>query len=90
LDAYQDKFNTYSQDGLPGLKSSRERGKRSVFGDEVKRWARGVWQGKLDAVLLGWLIGVFIAIINEVVQRYGGVIKETVVNGIHGSMGGRN
>jgi hypothetical protein len=75
-------------DGLPGLKSSRDRGRRSVLMDEVKRWGRGVWEGKLDAVLLGWLIGVFIAIINAIVQNYGDVIKETVTRGIQKAMGG--
>jgi hypothetical protein len=56
--------------------------------DEVKRWGRGVWEGKLDAVLSGWLIGVFIAIINAIVQNYGGVIKETVTRGVQKAMGG--
>jgi hypothetical protein len=56
--------------------------------DQVKRWGRGVWEGKLDAVLFGWLIGVFIAIINAIVQNYGGVIKETVTKGVQKAMGG--
>ena len=43
---------------------------KSFAVDRAKAWARSVWRGKLDAVLLGWLIGVFIAIINEIVQRY--------------------
>jgi len=43
--------------------------------DEMKRWIRNVWYGKLDAVLLGWLIGVFIAILNEIFNRYGEDIK---------------
>lgn len=43
--------------------------------DETSRWLRGVWYGKLDAVLLGWLIGVVIAILNEIFNRYGDVIK---------------
>ena len=50
--------------------------------DERKRWLRSVWYGKLDAVFLGWLIGVIIAIINEIVQRYGATIKENIVNGV--------
>jgi hypothetical protein len=50
--------------------------------DERKRWLRSVWYGKLDAVFLGWLIGVIIAIINEIVQRYGVTIKENIVNGV--------
>jgi hypothetical protein len=62
-------------DGLPGLISSRTRAGRLLKLDEIKRWLRGVWLGKLDAVLLGWLIGVFIAIINELVNRYGGEIR---------------
>jgi hypothetical protein len=65
----------YSMDGLPGLLSSRTRAGKLLQLDEVKRWLRSVWLGKLDAVLLGWLIGVFIAIINEVVNRYGGEIR---------------
>jgi hypothetical protein len=83
LDSYQDKWNAYSLDGLPALKASRKRLGKSVAADKVKAWVRGVWKGKLDAVLLGWLIGVFIAIINEVVQRYGETIKATIVEGIH-------
>ena len=47
--------------------------------DERKRWLRGVWYGKLDAVFLGWLIGVVIAIINAIVQQYGSTIKENVM-----------
>ena len=82
MDEYQDKNNAYSLDGLPGLKASRKRMRRSIAADKVKAWARGVWRGKLDAVLLGWLIGVFIAIINEIVQRYGATIKSTVAQGI--------
>lgn len=70
LDEYQDRWNAYSLDGLPGLKTSRRRIGKSLAIDRAKAWARGVWRGKLDAVLLGWLIGVFIAIINEIVQRY--------------------
>ena len=50
--------------------------------DERKRWLRSVWYGKLDAVFLGWLIGVIIAIINEIVQRYGAAIKENVAKGV--------
>jgi predicted membrane-bound spermidine synthase len=46
--------------------------------DETKRWIRNVWYGKLDAVLLGWLIGVFIAILNEIFNRYGEDIKANV------------
>jgi hypothetical protein len=65
----------YSMDGLPGLISSRTRAGRLLKLDEIERWLRGVWLGKLDAVLLGWLIGVFIAIINELVNRYGGEIR---------------
>jgi hypothetical protein len=45
---------------------------------EAKRWIRSVWYGKLDAVLLGWLIGVFIAILNEIFNRYGEDIKASV------------
>lgn len=43
---------------------------------------RSVWYGKLDAVFLGWLIGVIIAIINEIVQRYGATIKENIAKGV--------
>ena len=50
--------------------------------DERKRWLRSVWYGKLDAVFLGWLIGVIIAIINEIVQRYGALIAENVKKGV--------
>jgi hypothetical protein len=69
LDDYQDKNNRYSLDGLPGLISSRRRAGYSVRMDGVKKWGRSVWNGKLDAVLLGWLIGVFIAILNEIFSR---------------------
>lgn len=51
--------------------------------DEIKRWGRSVWYGKLDAVLLGWLIGVFIAILNEVFSRYGDAIQANVHKVIH-------
>jgi len=59
---------------------------KSFAADKVKTWARDVWRGKLDAVLLGWLIGVFIAIISEVVQRYGETIKANIVQGIQGAL----
>jgi hypothetical protein len=52
-------------------------GKSAIF-DGTKRWIRSVWYGKLDAVLLGWLIGVFIAILNEIFNRYGEDIKANV------------
>jgi hypothetical protein len=48
-----------------------------------RRWRRNVWYGKLDAVLLGWLIGVFIAILNEIVTRYGEDIKAGVSKLVH-------
>jgi hypothetical protein len=75
LDEYQENNNAYSLDGLPGLLSSRKRLGKFIVLDEIKRWLRGVWHGKLDAVLLGWLIGVVIAILNEIFNRYGDVIK---------------
>jgi hypothetical protein len=65
-------------DGLPGLLSSRKRHGKSVVVDEIKRWGKNVWYGKLDAVLLGWLIGVFIAILNEIFNRYGEAIQANV------------
>jgi len=70
LEEYQEKNNRYSIDGLPGLISSRKRAGNSLWLDDVKRWGTRIWNGKLDAVLLGWLIGVVIAIINEVIKRY--------------------
>ena len=78
MDDYQDKNNADSLDGLPGLLSSRKRNGRSAMMDETKRWLRNVWYGKLDAVLLGWLIGVFIAILNELFNRYGEAIQANV------------
>jgi len=57
-------------DGLPGLKYTRQRLGHVFVLDEVRRWLSGVWHGKLDAVLLGWLIGVVIAIFNEIYQRF--------------------
>lgn len=83
LDKYQDKNNAHSLDGLPGLKSARSRLGQSVMLDEVKRWVRNVWYGKLDAVLLGWLIGVVIAILNEIFNRYGEDIKAGVTKMVH-------
>lgn len=32
--------------------------------EEIKRRGMGIWYGKLDAVFLGWLIGVVIALVN--------------------------
>jgi hypothetical protein len=51
--------------------------------DEVRRWGQRVWKGKLDAVLLGWLIGVVIAILNELFNRYGETIKANVSAGVN-------
>lgn len=59
----------YSLDGLPGLISARRRAGKSLRMDAIKQWGRNVWNGKLDAVLLGWLIGVVIAILNETFSR---------------------
>ena len=85
LEEYQDKNNRYSIDGLPGLISSRKRAGNSLRFDEVKRWGTRVWNGKLDAVLLGWLIGVVIAIINEVINRYGETIRRNISAAINKS-----
>ena len=52
--------------------------------DEKKRWLKAVWYGKMDAVLLGWLIGLVIAILNEIFQRYGSVIKENIASVFEG------
>ena len=82
MDQYQDKNNTYSLDGLPALLSSRRRHGKSVWMDERKRWLRSVWYGKLDAVFLGWLIGVIIAIFNEIAQRYGATIAKNVTKSV--------
>ena len=85
LEEYQDKHNRYSIDGLPGLIFSRKRAGNSLGLDEVKRWGTRVWKGKLDAVFLGWLIGVIIAIINEVVNRYGETITRNISAAINKS-----
>jgi hypothetical protein len=83
LDDYQAKNNTYSIDGLPGLLSFRKRLGKSIVFDEIKRWIRSVWYGKMDAVLLGWLIGVFIAIVHSVFKWYGGVIQSNLGRVFH-------
>lgn len=57
---------------------------KSIWMDHVMQWLRSIWLGKLDAVFLGWLIGVFIAIINWVVSTYGGEIRSTAVGLING------
>jgi len=67
-------------DGLPGLRIARRKLGRSERSDKIRSWVRSVWYGKLDAVLLGWLIGVFIAVINYIVQTYGAAIGDFVVH----------
>lgn len=83
LDEHQDTNDRYSLDGLPGLITSRQRAGNSLTMDKAKTWGKGIWNGKLDAVFLGWLIGVVIAILNELFNRYGETIKTTVSSGVH-------